>query len=244
MNVFSRRSKRWLLFLGIVLAICFPIVLIKLSTFTWLSGKGDIGNAIGGITAPFVGLTGAILVYLSFEQQIEANKIQREALQNQILQEQLKSEYNMLEKHLAEIKDEFYKLRYRRSTKAYQPGHRRQGEIYKGEDALEAYSDDLSNNGDGFSDDVVEFEFGVRYLVLLAFSFEEQLKIAIIKEDKKVFFAKKFIYFYEAKIKLQLELINRRITEETYEFEKIREESRALMDKVKGMHTTYRITGL
>jgi hypothetical protein len=230
--------------LSIVLAICFPIVLIKLSTFTWLSGKGDIGNAIGGITAPFVGLIGAMLVYLSFEQQIEGNKIQREALRNQILQEQLKSEYDMLEKYLAEIKDEFYKLRYRRSAQANQPGHRRQGEIYKGEDALEAYSDDLTNDGDGFSDDIVEFEFGVRYLVLLAFSFEEQLKIAIIKEDKKAFFAKKFIYFYEAKIKLQLELINRRMTEERYEFEKIKEESRALMDKVKGMHTTYRITGL
>ena len=230
--------------MSIVLAICFPIVLIKLSSFTWLSGKGEIGNAIGGITAPFVGLIGAILVYLSFEQQIEANKIQRKALRNQILQEQLKSEYDMLEKYLAEIKDEFYKLRYRRSTQAYQPGHRRQGEVYKGEDALEAYSDDLTNYGDGFSDDVVEFEFGVRYLVLLAFSFEEQLKIAIIKEDKKVFFAKKFIYFYEAKIKIQLELINRIMTEERYEFEKIKEESRALMDKVKRMHTTYRITGL
>jgi len=230
--------------LSIVLAICFPIVLIKLSTFTWLSGKGDIGNAIGGITAPFVGLIGAILVYLSFEQQIEGNKIQREALQNRILQEQLKSEYDMLEKYLAEIKDEFYKLRYRRSTQVYQAGYRRQWEVYTGEDALEAYSDDLTNYGDGFSDDVVEFEFGVRYLVLLAFSFEEQLKIAIIKEDKKVFFAKKFVYFYEAKIKLQLELINRRMTNKRYEFEKTKEESRALMDKVKGMHTTYRITGL
>ena len=230
--------------MSIVLAIGFPLVLIKLSTFTWLSGKGEIGNAIGGITAPFVGLIGAMLVYLSFEQQIEGNKIQREALRNQILQEQLKSEYDMLEKYLAEIKDEFYKLRYRRSTQAYQPGHRPQGEVYKGGDALEAYSDDLTNYGDGFSDEIVEFEFGVRYLVLLAFSFEEQLKIAIIKEDKKVFFAKKFIYFYEAKIKLQLGLINGRMTEERYEFEKIKEESRALMDKVNGMHTTYRITGL
>ena len=244
MNVFGKRSKRWLLFLGIVLSICFPIILIKLLTFSWLSGKGDIGSAIGGITAPFVGLTGAILVYLSFEQQIEANKIQREALQNQIFREQLKSEYHMLEKHLAEIKDEFYKLRYRRSTQAYQPGHQRQGEVYKGEDALAAYSDDLTNYGDGFSDDVVEFEFGVRYLVLLAFSFEEQLRTAVIKEDKKAFFAKKFVYFYEAKIKLQLELINRRMTADRYEFEKIKEESRALMDKAKGMHTTYRITGL
>jgi len=104
LKVFSRRSKRWLLFLSIVLAICFPIVLIKLSTFTWLSGKGDIGNAIGGITSPFVGLIGAILVYLSFEQQIEANRIQRLALRSQIIQEQRKGEYVLLEKHLAEIK--------------------------------------------------------------------------------------------------------------------------------------------
>jgi len=227
-----------------VLAIGFPIVLIKLSTFTWLSGKGEIGNAIGGITAPFVGLTGAILVYLSFEQQIEANRIQRKGLRSQILQERLKSEHHILEKHLAEIKDEFYNLRYRRSGQVYQPGHRRNDGIFTGGDALEAYSDDLTNYGDSLGDDAIEFEFGVRYLVLLAFSFEEQLKMAIIKEDKKVFFAKKFIYFYEAKIKLQLELINRLMAGERNEFEKIKEESGALMDKVKAMHATYRITGL
>ena len=228
-----------------MLALCFPFVVIQLPTLIWFSGKGDIGNAIGGITSPFVGLIGAILVYLSFEQQIEANRIQRLALRSQLIQEQRKGEYVLLEKHLAEIKDEFYKLRYRRPKQVYQTNHLQLEGIYKGEDALAAYSADLNKNGHGVSEDLIEFEYGVRYLVLLAGSFEEQLRTAIITEEKKIFFAKKFIYFYEAKIKLQLEMINRLTQkEERYKFDKIREESRALMDKVKEMHKTYNIAGL
>ena len=36
---------------------------------------GPIGDTIGGITAPFVGLLAAFLVYKSFMAQLEANKI-------------------------------------------------------------------------------------------------------------------------------------------------------------------------
>lgn len=39
-----------------------------------------IGDTIGGITAPFLNLAGAVLIYLSFSQQMEANKIQFNAL--------------------------------------------------------------------------------------------------------------------------------------------------------------------
>ena len=36
-------------------------------------GKGDIGDVIGGVTAPFINLIAAILVFISFRQQVVAN---------------------------------------------------------------------------------------------------------------------------------------------------------------------------
>lgn len=49
-----------------------------------LSGSGAVGDTIGGITAPIINLLGAILVYASFRQQLEANRIQKNALHEQI----------------------------------------------------------------------------------------------------------------------------------------------------------------
>jgi hypothetical protein len=40
-----------------------------------LSDKGGIGDAIGGITAPVIGLLGAILVFISFISQVRANSL-------------------------------------------------------------------------------------------------------------------------------------------------------------------------
>lgn len=38
-------------------------------------GIGQIGDVIGGTTAPIVGILGAILIYISFHQQVKANKL-------------------------------------------------------------------------------------------------------------------------------------------------------------------------
>ena len=48
-----------------------------------LSNKGEIGSAIGGMTAPILNLIGIILIYCSFHEQFKANQIQKEALQQQ-----------------------------------------------------------------------------------------------------------------------------------------------------------------
>ena len=65
-----------LIFIGI---LSFPMLLTapyiwKLKFFDF-SETGQIGDTIGGITAPFIGLLSAVLVYLSFLKQSEANKL-------------------------------------------------------------------------------------------------------------------------------------------------------------------------
>ena len=57
----------------------FPAFLGRLD----FSETGQIGDTIGGITAPFINLTAAILVYYSFKEQYKANQIQQKALQEE-----------------------------------------------------------------------------------------------------------------------------------------------------------------
>lgn len=70
----------------VIIAIC-AIVLLPL--WVWIvinlslidvTEANEIGDALGGITAPVIGLLGAILVYVSFQAQLKANKIQFNAL--------------------------------------------------------------------------------------------------------------------------------------------------------------------
>ncbi|MBD1395762.1 hypothetical protein H9Q13_01175 [Pontibacter sp. JH31] len=42
----------------------------------YMGNAGPIGDAVGGLTAPIINLTAAVLVYLSFQEQLRANNIQ------------------------------------------------------------------------------------------------------------------------------------------------------------------------
>jgi len=75
--------KSWKENLGLIiglaiLAVILPIYTYLISFKDWvfdLSEKGTIGDAIGGITAPIIGIIGAVLVYLSFRSQVRANEL-------------------------------------------------------------------------------------------------------------------------------------------------------------------------
>jgi hypothetical protein len=65
----------------LVLFACAILTLPWLLTRTWVSvidfsSTGQIGDTIGGITAPFVGLLSALLIYRAFVVQVKANTIQ------------------------------------------------------------------------------------------------------------------------------------------------------------------------
>jgi hypothetical protein len=63
------------IFFGVGLLLIFIPLLFTWDAISWVSfkDKGEIGDAIGGITAPFIGFGGAILVYLALKAQIDAN---------------------------------------------------------------------------------------------------------------------------------------------------------------------------
>lgn len=79
---FFEKHATKLLFIGLVLIIIAPATLTIPAFYTWLdfSKTGQIGDTIGGITAPIINFIGAILVYISFTSQQRANKLQWDAI--------------------------------------------------------------------------------------------------------------------------------------------------------------------
>lgn len=74
----------WVLFVlfGIIVLI-IPILLTRESSMISFTDTGEIGDTIGGTTAPFLGFFGSILVYLALKAQIEANEHVRKQFEKQ-----------------------------------------------------------------------------------------------------------------------------------------------------------------
>lgn len=74
-----------------VFALAAPLIFTRTALFFGVSfsDTGEIGDTIGGISAPFIGLIAAFLVYKSFEAQIEANHSQIKNHKEQINTQQL-----------------------------------------------------------------------------------------------------------------------------------------------------------
>lgn len=91
----------------IVLGISIPIIL-AFNEFTFEKFVSQInenlGDTIGGVTSPFVGLLGSYLVYLGFKAQIDANKQVNDGLLDQ-------QKINQLEKNIQFIIDEINNFR-------------------------------------------------------------------------------------------------------------------------------------
>lgn len=74
MNIkLSKNEWRIFVIFGIII-LAIPYFLTMESGFVSFSNTGEIGDTIGGITAPFLGFFGSILVYLALKAQIDANE--------------------------------------------------------------------------------------------------------------------------------------------------------------------------
>jgi uncharacterized protein YqgC (DUF456 family) len=80
--LFSNTTK-WIWITGVAGIIILPLIFkIPFSSFCSnyfdYTQTGQIGDTIGGITGPFINLLAAVLVYLAFKAQIDANKLNEE----------------------------------------------------------------------------------------------------------------------------------------------------------------------
>ncbi len=83
----------------IIIAVsCFTLLVLTVSLYMWRNGfsvgtTGTLGDGFNGLLTPFISFAGALLVYLSFNAQVEANRKQFAAYEQQVaaLNEQRKA---------------------------------------------------------------------------------------------------------------------------------------------------------
>jgi len=109
-----RRWAKYALFGGVFLLVFTPFIFTRTAWFDWIVFKdtGAIGDTIGGITAPFLNLAGAVLIYLSFSQQMEANKIQFNALKDDKIEKRDLQIYNICEQLTEEIQNDILRIKH------------------------------------------------------------------------------------------------------------------------------------
>ncbi len=186
-------SPNLLLVVGLLLTFVGPFVLTRPALWEWcdFSGKGEIGDTIGGITAPFVNLLGAILVFYSFKEQIKANGyLQKDIERNNVLKL-----YEQIEGLIEKVINDVEKLNFNGASG------------YKAIDAFVAtkmnLNNTLLNEGRLFQKDIC--------YVLETLDFASR-QIYLFKSDEKSFknFLRiKFIHFYKLKIEDQINAIKK-----------------------------------
>ena len=75
---------------GVVCIVAAPVLMVT-GGYS-LTETGDLGDTIGGVTAPISSLVGSILVFLALRSQIMANKITQKQIHDQKVEEQMKKE--------------------------------------------------------------------------------------------------------------------------------------------------------
>ncbi|KXH81207.1 hypothetical protein [Chryseobacterium kwangjuense] len=68
------------LLISILITIIAPFILTRKLNFIDFTNTGQIGDTIGGITAPFINIINAILIYIAFTEQLKANNLLKDQL--------------------------------------------------------------------------------------------------------------------------------------------------------------------
>lgn len=96
-----------------VLSCCIVVLILPwLLTRNCLShiaafgpNTGPIGDTIGGLTAPFIGLLSAILVYISFQEQVKANRLVQVQITEETLRRNLQESFEKIERLKGELRE-------------------------------------------------------------------------------------------------------------------------------------------
>lgn len=181
----------WLILCSIPFAILFVILVTTYSLYPLnVNNFGDIGDAIGGITAPIFAFLGAVLVYLSFQAQIEANKTLKKEIENN----KIVKEYELINTLTEQMILYFGKLQFEKNK--------------EGVNSVAAFFLNYENIKSKNSDDALSFLRDYCY-VLETIDLTSRKIYYFDFDDKryKILIRSKFRNFYYIKVKPQIDQI-------------------------------------
>ena len=145
-----KRPNFWPLVIAAVAVLCLPAILNRPTIFGIealdFSNSGQIGDTIGGITAPFFNLIAAVLIYLSFKEQTKANEYF-------VRSSKIEKEHDLLF-HLIENLDSRIGAFEHRLTTNHSDGQKTTT-IYSGIAGIQSYTNDLHMNDARFAKQLV-----------------------------------------------------------------------------------------
>ncbi|MDI5948189.1 hypothetical protein [Flavobacterium yafengii] len=179
------KSYKYLIIGLLLLVVVSPIVLTQFSgIISFNAESGAIGDTIGGITAPLVNILGAILIYISFQEQVKANTQQ---IENQNI-DRFRNDYE-------EIKKEFHLVGFSKEEI-----HENLKDIVF-ESPIDVYCRDLEIRQEGN----ITFEYQFKYVLYLIQYFIEELENSNLNEQNKKLFIKKMYQFYYSRIEYHID---------------------------------------
>lgn len=199
------KQSKIILIVGVLLVIILPYILTRNFGFISFDKTGQIGDTIGGITAPIVNLVGAILVYFAFLVQLDANQL----IFQQIKDEKDVSKLNQNRNYVFEIfkllKEELYSFSILKEKRIGR-GERYVMVEYKGLKAIEEMLLELMEEHDDDKNSrksikLKEFE-NIIELFKKSLTILHETKLNDI--DKK-YFLESIEYMYSSKIKSSLD---------------------------------------
>jgi hypothetical protein len=207
------------IFSVVLILICFlSIILFTLPTFHKslnLTSTSNIGDSIGGITAPIIGIVTSILLYITLSKQVESNIDQR-----------LKSESDIIFLLINQLDNEVATF-YTKFTQAKQEFK------YTGVEGLNHFTREFRYEYDKRSFD---FTFKAFYeanqilLILKSFKLiERRIELAALSNDLKMVFEQKLEIYFQCKLKEQLLNIIAAIDEHPHLKDEITEEIQDFM---------------
>jgi hypothetical protein len=111
----KRKSKHitilWVALFALGMLLIMTAAVIVLSKVPYFANTGQIGDTIGGLTAPIINLAGAILVFMSFREQVEANRIQWEKIEDENRKNKSEKIYNGFLQEFKELRDDTLNLK-------------------------------------------------------------------------------------------------------------------------------------
>lgn len=92
LKIEAYKTSQMLLVLAVIILV-IPVLLNlpAIKSFFDFSSSGQIGDTIGGITAPFINGLAAILVFIAFKAQIRANELLKNQEESRNILEQIKA---------------------------------------------------------------------------------------------------------------------------------------------------------
>ncbi|HEX9827953.1 MAG TPA: hypothetical protein VGA80_15245 [Flavobacteriaceae bacterium] len=128
--------KTVILIIGIILLLFGSLYIFTRPAY-WnsfdFSETGQIGDTIGGITAPIINIIGAILIFLSFKAQINANKIQFKLLSQEMENQKKDRNFQVTLEIFQSLKNDYQNL---------------ENESFRGQGALNSFVNSIKSYWD------------------------------------------------------------------------------------------------